>query len=37
MLTVERPGIVVEMAVNMRKWPFPLGSGIFSRRLENDF
>ena len=27
----------VKMAVNMRKWVFPLSSGIFSQQLENDF
>jgi hypothetical protein len=28
-LTCQGPGIVVEMAVDMRKWPVLLGSGIF--------
>jgi hypothetical protein len=31
------PHIAVKMAVKIRKWQFPWGSGVFSWELENDF
>jgi hypothetical protein len=37
MFTGRAPRIGVKMALKIRKWPFPLSSGMFSVQLENDF